>query len=294
MTVSSARAVGAGTLLPGEATVLPRASGENFPVATLLVGRRRASQLTAIYGFARLVDTLGDELPGNREAALELLEQELTRVYEGTPEHPLMRRLAVAVRECELPPEPFLRLIEANRRDQVQKSYATFDELLSYCELSANPVGELVLHVFGAATDERIALSDRICTALQLIEHWQDVAEDAAHGRIYLPQEDMREFRVTPADLQGERTGKELRCLLAFEAERARRLLEEGAPLVGLLHGRARIAVSGYVGGGRAALRALVASEYDVLRGPPKAARAARLRAVLAAYAARGSSGGTP
>jgi squalene synthase HpnC len=291
MTISSAGAVGAETHLPGEATILPRAAGENFPVATLLVGRRKASQLTAIYGFARLVDTLGDELPGDRKAALDLLEQEVARIYEGTPQHPLMQRLAVAVHECDFPREPFLRLIEANRRDQVQKSYESFADLLDYCTLSANPVGELVLHVFGAATPERIALSDRVCTALQLIEHWQDVAEDAAHGRIYLPAEDMREFAVTPADLQGQRTGTALRCLLAFEVERARQLLEEGSALLGLLRGRARLAVSGYVGGGRAALRALIAAEYDVLPGAPRPPRLTRLWTILGTYA-RGNRGG--
>jgi squalene synthase HpnC len=288
MTVSSAGAMRVETRLPGEASILSRAGGENFPVATLLVGRRKASQLMAIYGFARLVDTLGDEFSGDRKAALDLLEREVERVYEGTPEHPLIRSLAATVHECGMPREPFLRLIEANRRDQVQPTYASFDELLDYCTLSANPVGELVLHVFGVATPERIALSDRVCTALQLIEHWQDVAEDAAHGRVYLPAEDMKEFRVTPADLQGERTGIALRCLLAFEVERARQLLEEGAALLGLLRGRARLAVAGYVGGGQAALQALVAAEYDVLRGAPKASRLARLGTIVRTYARSG------
>ncbi|MGZ4461364.1 MAG: squalene synthase HpnC [Gaiellaceae bacterium] len=287
MTVSSARAMGTGTHLPGEAAVLPRARGENFAVASLLLGRQASSRLMAIYGFARLVDTIGDDLPGDRTAALDLLERELESVYSGEPQHPLMRRLVPAVRACDLPRGPFLRLIEANRRDQVQHDYRSFDDLVGYCDLSANPVGELVLHVFGVATPDRIALSDRVCTALQLIEHWQDVAEDAAHGRIYLPAEDMEEFRVTVADLSAERTGTPLRCLLAFEVERARQLLGEGATLLGLLEGRARLAVSGYIGGGRAALAALVAAEYDVLRGPPRAGKLARLRSVLRTYGAR-------
>ena len=110
------------------------------------------------------------------------------------------------MRELDLPREPFHRLIEANRRDQEQAAYATFDELVGYCDLSANPVGELVLHVFGAATPDRIALSDRVCTALQLAEHWQDVAEDYAAGRIYLPAEDLERFGVAAADLDGAAT----------------------------------------------------------------------------------------
>src|SRR5205823_12115026 len=120
----------------------------------------------------------------------------LHRVFDGAPHHPLLQRLALTVNACALPRQPFLRLIEANRRDQLTKTYATFDELLGYCDLSANPVGELVLHVFRAATPERIELSDRVCTALQLVEHWQDVAEDCRRGRIYLPAEDLERFGV--------------------------------------------------------------------------------------------------
>ncbi len=180
------------------------------------------------------------------------------------------------MQQLDLPRGPFDRLIEANRRDQEIADYETFDELVAYCDLSANPVGELVLHVFGAATPDRIALSDRICTALQLAEHWQDVAEDRAAGRIYLPAEDLERFGVVAADLDARSTGPKVRELIAFEVARARALLDEGAPLVGRLGGRARIAVAGYVGGGRAALDAIDASDCDVLAGPPKADRRRR------------------
>src|SRR4051794_32944241 len=182
--------------VPGEAAILERASTENFSVASLVLGRATRDHLLAIYGFARLVDQLGDDAGGDRPAHLDLLEADLDRIYDGgLPDHPIMRRLAPTVRSLALPRGPFERLIEANRRDQVQSDYRTFDELLDYCNLSANPVGELVLHVFGAATPERVTLSDAVCTALQLLEHWQDVEEDLAqNGRVYIPAEDRERF----------------------------------------------------------------------------------------------------
>jgi squalene synthase HpnC len=261
-------------VVPGEAVVLDRAATENFSVASLVLGRATRDHLLAIYGFARLVDQLGDEVEGDRLAHLDWLEAELDRAYDGRAEDPLMRRLAPTLRAFDLPREPFLRLIEANRRDQRQAVYRTFDELLDYCDLSANPVGELVLHVFGAATGARIALSNEICTALQLVEHWQDVAEDYGRGRIYIPAEDLERFSV-PA---GEFDGDAFQRLMSFEIARARALLDEGAPLVGTLRGRARLAIAGYVGGGRAALDALAA-------GKSKASKPARAVSSLKTFA---------
>jgi squalene synthase HpnC len=270
--------------LPAAGEILPLAEHENFPVAMLWLGRRTRAQLIAIYGFARLTDQIGDEVEGDRLAQLDLLEQDLERAFSGEPRHPLLRRLAATVRALDLPRSPFLRLIEANRRDQREHRYESFDDLLSYCELSANPVGELVLHVFGQATPERIRLSDRVCTALQLIEHWQDVAQDYSRGRIYLPAEDLERFGVEPGELGAAHAGEALQKLIAFEAERVRLLLDEGAPLVGTLRGRARLAVAGYVGGGRSALGAIEAAGYDVLAGAPRAPGHRRLAAVLRAY----------
>lgn len=259
--------------VPGEAAVLERAGSENFCVASLALGRATRDHLLAIYGFARLVDQLGDDVDGDRLAHLDWLEEEVDRLYGGTPEHPLMRRLAPAVQELGLPRGPFVRLIDANRRDQRQSRYPTYDELVDYCDLSANPVGELVLYVFDAATPERIALSDDVCTALQLLEHWQDVHEDYANGRVYLPQEDLARFGVTPGDF----TGVAYERLMAFEIDRARALLDRGAPLVGTLRGRARLAVAGYVGGGRAGLDALA-------KGNRKASKWARTVASLKTF----------
>jgi squalene synthase HpnC len=255
--------------VPNESAILDRAATENFSVASLVLGRATRNHLLAIYGFARLVDQLGDDVEGDRLAQLDWLEGELERVYDGEPEHPIMRRLAPTVRALALPREPFVRLIDANCRDQRQATYATFDELVDYCDLSANSVGELVLHVFGAATPSRIAMSDDVCTALQLLEHWQDVQEDWERGRVYLPAEDLQRFGVPPGQTSEE--------LLAFEIERARMLLDRGAPLVGTLRGRARLAVAGYVGGGRAGLDALAG-------GTPKASKAARVVATLKTF----------
>jgi len=176
---------------PAPAEVMARAQGENFPVASRLLPRRHRSHLLAIYGFARLVDELGDSAQGDRLAALDWIERDLGRAYAGRAEHPLMIALQRTLRECALPREPFARLIEANRTDQRVARYQSWEQLRGYCALSANPVGELVLRVFGKATPARIALSDSICTALQLIEHCQDVAEDFAAGRIYLPREEL-------------------------------------------------------------------------------------------------------
>jgi squalene synthase HpnC len=278
--------IGSGTA----AAVMARADTENFPVASRVLGGRMRSHLLAIYGFARLADELGDSVPGDRLLALDWLAQELDRAFQGRAEHPLLVRLTPTLRECSLPREPFERLIEANRMDQRVARYLTWTQLRGYCALSADPVGELVLGVLGRATPERIALSNSICTALQLAEHCQDVAEDLARGRVYLPAEDLDRFGCTTADLAAGHAGGALRGVLAFEVRRARDLLAEGAPLLGGLQGRGRLAVAAFLAGGRAALDAIERAGYDVLAGPPRASRARRalaLASVLAEARAR-------
>ena len=203
----------------------------------------------------------------------------------GGPRLSVVRALAPAVVECAIPAQPFRDLIEANRQDQVVSRYRTFGDLLDYCRLSANPVGRIVLHVFGAATPEREALSDQVCTALQLAEHWQDVAEDLRAGRIYLPQEDMDRFGCAERDLAAPRAAPQVRALIAFEEQRARCLLDAGAPLIGTLRGAARAAVAGYVAGGRAALAAIAASGHDVLRATPRPGKARVAAELVKAYA---------
>jgi squalene synthase HpnC len=257
--------------VPTASAVMARAEGENFPVAGRLLGRRSRERLMSVYGFARLADELGDSFAGDRLAALDWLEDDLDRAYRGQAKHPLLTRLQPTLTECALPREPFVRLIEANRTDQRVDSYETWEQLRAYCALSADPVGELVLGVFGQATPARVALSNDICTALQLTEHCQDVAEDLVRGRVYLPAEDMARFGCTLADLSEPHAGAPLRETLAFECARARELFARGAPLIGELHGlRARLAVAAFVAGGRAALDAIEAAGYDVLAGAPR------------------------
>jgi squalene synthase HpnC len=261
---------------PTFTAVMAQAASENFPVASRVLPRREREDLRAIYGFARLVDDAGDESPGDRLALLDWLSAEVDRLFAGEPpRHPIVAALEPAVRERGLAPEPFRRLIEANRRDQGQVRYRTFDELLDYCRLSAAPVGELVLRVFGAATPDRIELSDRICAALQITEHLQDVAEDRARGRVYLPRDDMERFGCCDEDLTATSPTPAFRRLIAFEASRARSMLDAGAPLVSTLSPRPRLAVAGFVAGGRAAIAALERAGYDVLGGEPRPSRLA-------------------
>lgn len=253
--------------------IMARAATENFPVASRLLPRSLRVHLLAIYGFARLVDELGDEAPGDRLAALDWLAGELDRAFADTATHPLLRALSPTISACELSREPFDRLIEANRVDQRVSSYETWASLLEYCHLSADPVGELVLCVFGAATSERIKLSNAICTALQLTEHWQDIGEDLARGRVYLPLEDLARHGCTIEHLSAARVSDQLRRVLQLEASRTAELFRAGEPLVASLRGAPRLAVAGYAGGGRAALEALALADFEVLALRPRPTR---------------------
>jgi squalene synthase HpnC len=259
---------------------------ENFPVALRILPRRFRTHLQAVYGFARTVDDLGDESTGDRLANLDEFAADLNLIWTGgTPSHPVLARLATTVHACDLPAEPFRRLVEANRQDQRVTAYPTFADLQRYCTLSADPVGRIVLGVFGATTDARVAWSDDICTALQLVEHWQDVAEDRRAGRIYLPVEDMARFGVTPADLDRPATPDAVRKLLAFETDRASEWLRRGAPLVRDLRGWARPAVGGFLAGGLATVDALRRADYDVLAVTPRPRKTDVLRHLIAEVA---------
>ena len=262
---------------------MARAGGENFPVAPRWLAVPHRAHLLAIYGFARLTDELGDAAPGNRLAALDWLEHELDAAYEREPEHPLMRELAATIAECNLPREPFLRLIEANRSDQHVRSYERWSDLMDYCALSANPVGELVLGVFELATTERIRQSDAVCSALQVIEHCQDIREDLARGRVYLPLEDLARHGCNLDDIEAERVSPGLRGVLSLECTRASALLDQGGPLIDSMRGWSRIAVAGYVGGGRAALSALAGADFEVLALTPRPSLRRKIGSILRA-----------
>lgn len=254
-------------------------AGENFTVAAKLLPRRIRTHLLAIYVFARLVDDIGDEAIGNRTTLLDKVSRDLDHIYAGRmPSHEMLHDLAVTVETCQIPREPLDRLIEANRRDQVAHRYETYPELLDYCTLSAEPVGHLVLYVFGQMTESRRVLSDRVCSALQILEHCQDIAEDLDRGRIYLPAEDLRRFGVEEHDFKAPTASRAVRSLVAFEVQRALRLLETGLPLLGSLRGTARVAVAGYVAGGLATVEAFGAAGYDALGTTVRPAKPVMLR----------------
>jgi squalene synthase HpnC len=261
------------------ASVAKRARTENFPVASLLFPRRLRPHLRAIYGFARLVDILGDEVEGDRLAALDELEREVDACYGGEPTWPVMRALAPTIHEFSLPREPFLRLIEANRIDQRVSEYETWDDLREYCRHSADPVGRLVLGLLRLDREpELVAASDDVCTGLQLVNFLQDVPRDLELGRIYLPADDRRRFGVTVLD----RPSPELTQLLRFEAERARELLAGGRLLRARIGGRVGRAVGLFARGGLAALDALEGARWAIFTQRP---RPSRTRLALAAFA---------
>ena len=189
----------------------------------------------------------------------------LTLAGEGQAIHPVFQRLTPVIEDLGLNLQPFRDLIEANRVDQRVTRYQTFDDLVGYCMLSAAPVGHLVLAVFKVSSPQRAAWSDKVCIALQLVEHLQDVGEDASRGRVYLPAEDLKEYDCQEEDLLRLAVSPELRSLLAMEARRARELLSAGPLLAASLPVQARLAISGFVAGGLAAVDAIERADYDVL-----------------------------
>ncbi|HXG42492.1 MAG TPA: squalene synthase HpnC [Dehalococcoidia bacterium] len=247
---------------------------ENFTVASWLLPRHLRPHMYVIYAYCRGVDDLGDEAAGDRLALLDEWEAELRRAYRGQARHPVFVALAHTVRQFEIPPEPFLKLIEANRMDQRQHRYPTYADLLHYCEHSANPVGHLVLYLFGYRDRERQRLSDSTCTGLQLANFWQDVSRDLDMGRIYIPLEDMAAFDYSEQDLLDRVYDDRFRRLMAFEVQRARRLFAEGLKLADMVAGRLRLDVKLFNLGGLAVLDAIEDIDYEVLRRRPTLSRA--------------------
>ncbi len=284
---------------------LARTHYENFTVGSWLLPKAKLRHVYALYAYCRTVDDLGDEvvpasLPGGpaprpgapdtlsllappegfdgdtgayRLALLDRWQTELEACYTGTPQHPVIVALQETVQAFDLPPEPFLKLIEANRMDQRAQRYPTYADLLRYCDHSANPVGHLFLYLFGYRDAERQRWADATCTALQLANFWQDVARDYRKGRIYLPQEDLARFGYTEAELARGVFNNSFRRLLAFEVERAMALFREGAALVPALEGPSRLDVALFTRGGVALLDAIRKRDYDVLSARPSLSR---------------------
>src|SRR6266852_4112648 len=267
--------------------VAAKAASENFPVALRMLPRTYRRHLMAVYVFARTADDLGDQAPAaERLRLLAELEADVRALYgAGQPALEAVTGLKHTVVECNIPIQPFIDLIRANQQDQVVRRYETFEDLAGYCRLSANPVGRIVLSVFGCFSADRAEQSDYICTGLQLAEHWQDVAEDLRAGRIYLPRTDMAAHGCSEHDLAAPHAAPFVRELMAFEVGRARSLIDTGAPLIGTLGGPARAAVAGYVAGGRAALAAIQAAGYDVLATTPRPGKARTVLELARAFA---------
>ncbi|HEY3542510.1 MAG TPA: squalene synthase HpnC [Gaiellaceae bacterium] len=253
------------------AEVAARAAGENFPVGSVLFPRALRPHVRALYCYARLVDELGDTYAGDRLAALDALESQVVLTFEGEPTWPVLRNVQPTVREFDLPREPFLRLIEANRIDQRVTEYETWADVKQYCVHSADPCGRLVLGVLRRLDEpDLVAASDDVCTGLQLVNFLQDVPRDLELGRIYLPRDDRARF----GDPALDRPSDELRGLLRFEAARAASLLRRGDVLRARIGGRLGRAVGLFARGGLAALDALEDANWDVFTQRPKPSRA--------------------
>ena len=250
---------------------------ENFPVASILLPRRLVPAVEAIYAFARSADDLADEgdaPPEQRLAALSAYEAELDGIAAGRrPAQPMFARLADVLRDFRLPQQPLRDLLSAFRQDVVTTRYPDYAALLDYCRRSANPVGRLMLGLYGVDDAASLRESDAICSALQLINFWQDVAIDIGKGRIYLPQEDLLRFGVAEEAIAQRRMDAAWSGLMAFEVKRARALMLEGAPLATRLPGRMGWELRMVVQGGLRILEAIEGVGYDVFERRPQLRR---------------------
>ena len=271
--------------------LMPVEHYENFPVASLLLPARLREPVEAIYAFARSADDVADEGDAPAIARLARLHDyqiALEACAQGHPVHdgsiaPMFDRLGRAIHAHALPLQPFRDLLDAFMQDTAKTRYRDFDELRDYCHRSADPVGRLMLHLYGAATPDNLRRSDAICTSLQLINFWQDVAVDWRKERIYLPQDDMARFGVDEPTLDALVSGttpinEQWRALLAFEVQRARAMMLMGAPLARSLPGRVGWELRLVVLGGLRILERIEAVGYDVFRHRPALGRSDWLR----------------
>ena len=271
---------------------------ENFPVASLAVPRRLRPYVWAVYAFARAADDFADEgtrPPAERLEALDSWERQLDEAVAGLaagdppgrpgsqPPGPVFLALRETVARTSLPVQPLRDLLTAFRMDVTTSRHRTFEDLLGYCRCSANPVGRLVLHLFGAANPATVERSDDICTALQLANFWQDIAVDLRQDRIYLPLDDLGRFGYTEKDLRASVLDARFRGVMKFQVDRTRALFQRGRPLLGMLRGRLRFELDLTWRGGMAILDAIEGSGYDLFRSRPVIGRGDRLRILAAA-----------
>jgi hydroxysqualene synthase len=274
---------------------LTRSHYENFPVGSLLVPKNKRRHVYSIYAFARTADDFADEgydtplSQSERLAALDEWGRQLEACYRGDAEHPIFVALAETVRELQLPAGLLRDLLSAFRQDVVKRRYASFAEVLDYCARSANPVGRLILLLFGYRDEELHRLSDHICTALQLANFWQDVAVDLDKDRVYLPQDELAHFGYGEEQLFARRFDERYAALLKFQVERTRELFMLGRPLVRRVSGRLSFELSLTWHGGMRILELVERAGYDTLRRRPAITKWDQ--AVLAARALRRCSG---
>lgn len=266
---------------------LARAHYENFTVVSWLAPRGMRVHLAVLYAYCRTVDDIGDEAPGDRLALLDRYERELDAVYRGSPRHPVLVALQNTVERFDLSREPFARLIEANRIDQRCTRYESFEKLEAYCTYSANPVGRLVLALYGACDEENATLSDATCTALQLANFWQDVKRDAQMGRIYLPLDEMAAYGVAEADLAASHATDAFVRLMAFQVKRAREYFSKGLPLLDRVSGHLKIDLALFSRGGIAILDKIEALGFDTLRKRPALSGREKVALVLSTLISR-------
>ncbi len=240
---------------------------ENFPVASVLLPAPLREPVAVIYRFARSADDFADEGEDLPQRRLEKLHDYLCQL--DAPTDPLLLDVRRIVREHDLPVQLFRDLLDAFAQDVTKSRYADYAEVLDYCRRSANPVGRLLLHLFKRSSETEFRQSDAICTALQLINFWQDAAIDYAKGRIYLPQEEMTRFGVSESDLAEQRCNDPWRRLMAFQVERARALMLSGAPLGRSLSGRPGLEIRATMQGGLRILEKIEQAGYDVFRARP-------------------------
>lgn len=246
---------------------------ENFPVASVLLPARLRHPVSVIYRFARSADDFADEgdLPDSRRLAqMNDYRRELKQLEAGARSStPLFAELGQIVNQYRLPLQLFHDLLDAFAQDVVKNRYADFVELMDYCRRSAAPVGRLLLHLFGAATEENLKLSDAICSSLQLINFWQDVAIDWRKNRIYLPQDEMQRYGVSERQIAAGDTSGQWKSLMRFQVERARAMIMAGAPLGSALPGRIGLEIRTIVEGGLRILEKIDKVEGDVYHHRP-------------------------
>jgi squalene synthase HpnC len=258
-------------------------------VASWFLPKELRPHFHAIYAYCRISDDLGDEVrdPAVALALLDLWGRELDACYEGKTRHPVFVALAETIRECFIPKDPFADLLKAFRQDQTVTRYQTIEDLLAYCRYSANPVGRLVLYVCGETGEEQFRLSDATCSALQLANFWQDVRQDYARGRIYLPQADMEFFHVSEVMIAEGIATEGFRALIRCEVDSTRAMFEGGFPLIGMVRRDLAVDLDLFSRGGLEILRAIERQAYDVLSARPAISKRTKAKLALWAVAAK-------